>query len=143
MISPTKGEHTSTAIHHDTFLKILWDGATSVIGIDWKEATSSMTDDDFKAVLGRFAGFVEARKPQGILVDVARFRHKTGPGFDEWRLQNISPRYSAAGVRRFAFLLPKEAAVPPMMNQSNPKEGFQTRGFNDVNKATQWLTAAD
>ena len=69
-----------TSLHDDTFLKILWDGNTRVIGIDWKESTSSMTDDDFKAELQRFAGFVEAKKAQGILVDVARFRHKTGPG---------------------------------------------------------------
>jgi hypothetical protein len=29
---------------------------------------------------------------------------------DEWRLKNISPRYSGAAVRRFAFLFPKEAS---------------------------------
>jgi hypothetical protein len=58
----------------------------------------------------------------------------------EWRLKNISPRYSAAGVRRFAFLLPKEAPVPPMMNQSSPSEDFLTRGFNSAEKVMAWLT---
>jgi hypothetical protein len=127
----------------DTRLKILWDGKTHVIGIDWKEATSSMTDDDFKADLERFAGFVEEKKARGILVEVAHFRHKTGPGVQEWRVKNISPRYSAAGVRRFAFLLPADAPVPSMMNQSSPGEDFLTRGFNKAGQAMAWLTAKE
>ena len=61
----------TTQLHDDTFFKILWDSDTRVIGIDWKEATSSMTDDDFKEELERFAGFVEVKKARGILVDVA------------------------------------------------------------------------
>ena len=100
-----------------------------------------MTDDDFKAVVERFAGFVEAKKAQGILVDVGRFRHKPGPGVNEWRLKNISPRYSGAGVRRFAFLFPKEASVPQM--KSSPSEGFLTQGFNSVDQAMAWLTGKD
>ncbi len=132
-----------TTLLDDAFLKILWDGNTSVIGIDWKEATSSMTDDGFKAELERFAGFVEAKKAQGILVDVARFRHKTGPDVQEWRVKNISTRYSAAGVRRFAFVLPKDGTIPPMMNQSAPGENFLTRGFNSADQAIAWLTATD
>jgi hypothetical protein len=132
-----------TTLHDDTFLKILWDGNTSVIGIDWKEATSSMTDDDFKAELERFAGFVEAKKAQGILVDVARFRHKMGPGVQEWRVKNISTRYSAAGVRRFAFLLAADAPVPSMMKQSATGENFLTCGFNSVEQAMAWLTSTD
>jgi hypothetical protein len=133
----------TTALHDDAFFQILWDEKTKVIGIDWKEATSSMTDEGFKSQLERFAGFVEARKAQGILVDVAHFRHKMGPGVQEWRVKNISPRYSAVGVRRFAFVLPKDAPIPPMMNQSATGENFLTRGFNSLEQAMAWLTATD
>jgi hypothetical protein len=59
----------------------------------------------------------------------------------EWRIKNISTRYSAAGVRGFAFLLPADAPVPPMMNQSSPGESFLTRGFNSAEQAMAWLTA--
>jgi len=102
-----------------------------------------MTDDDFKAELERFAGLVEAKKAQGILVNVARFRHKTAPGVQEWRVKNISTRYSAAGVRRFAFLVQEGAPIPPMMNQSGSGESFVTRGFNSTEQAMSWLTATD
>ena len=110
-------------IHDDTFFPGFM-GRQYARHQDWKEATSSMTDKDFKSELELFAGLVEAKKARSILVDVAHFRHNQGPGMQEWRLKNISLRYSAAGVRRFAFLLPKEAPVPPMMNQLRQARTF-------------------
>lgn len=130
-------------IHDGMFLKILWDGASRTIFIDWKEATAGMTDDDFKAALTLFAHCVEKQKAHAILVDVSQFRYKMGPGLQEWRVKNISPRYYAAGVRRFAFLFPVGVAVPPMMNQSAPGESFLTRGFNGLGDAMTWLKEAD
>lgn len=133
----------TTGLHEDECYEILWDEKTRIISINWKEGTSSMTDECFKSELERFAGFVEAKKACGILVDVAHFRHKMAPGVQEWRVKNISTRYSAAGVRRFAFLFPAGAPIPPMMNQSSPGESFPTRAFNDPEKAMTWLTGAD
>jgi len=101
-----------------------------------------MTDAEFKAELTLFAGHVERKNSRGIFVDVAHFQHKQGPGMQEWRLKNISPRYSGAGVQRFAFLLPNEAVVPPMMNQSASEETFKKRGLNSVDSAMQWLSEA-
>ena len=129
-------------LHEDTFLKILWDDQSRVIGIDWKEGTSSMTDDDFKKELTLFADHVEAKKAHGILVDVAHFRHKPGPDMTEWRVKNISGRYYAAGVRRFAFLFPESVATPPMMKSSSG-EKFETQSFNRAEDAMAWLKEAD
>jgi hypothetical protein len=42
-----------------------------------------MTNDDFKADLIVFAGYVEEHRAQGILVDVSRFRHAMGPSTQE------------------------------------------------------------
>jgi hypothetical protein len=52
----------TTQLHEDKFFKVLWDEHTRIIGIDWKEGTSSMTDEDFKAALTLFAGHVEHKK---------------------------------------------------------------------------------
>ena len=102
-----------------------------------------MTEQDFKTELELFAGLVERNKARGILVDVARFRHKMGPGMQEWRVKNISGRYFAAGVRRFAFLFPAGSPFPPAMNESAPGEKFVIRTFNDTEKAMTWLSEAD
>jgi hypothetical protein len=101
-----------------------------------------MTGEKFKEDLTLFADHVEAKGARGILVDVARFRHKPGPDMQEWRAKNISPRYYAAGVRRFAFLFPEGAPIPPMMNQSAPGESFATRAFNSEAEAVHWLSGA-
>lgn len=131
----------STQLHDDDFFTILWDENARIIEIDWKEATSAMTDEQFKAELTLFAGHVEHKKARGILVDVSRFRHKPGPDIHPWRLKNISNRYAAAGVKRQAFFFPKGAQIPPTMNQSAPGEDFLTRGFDNRDEAIAWLTA--
>ena len=130
----------TTQLHDDDFFKVLWDENARIIGIDWKEATSAMTDEQFKAALTLFAGHVEHKKARGILVDVSRFRHKPGPDVQPWRVKNISNRYSAAGVGRFAFLFPESVQVPPVM-QSSPGESFLTQAFNNREQAIAWLTA--
>ena len=128
-------------LHENTFQNILWDDQSHVIRLDWKEGTSSMTDEDFKKELTLFADHVEAKKAHGILVDVSQFRHKPGPDIEEWRLKNISGRYHVAGVRRFAFLFPASVANPPAM-KSSPREKFETQAFNRAEEAMAWLKGA-
>lgn len=133
----------TTQLHEDKFLKVFWEESTQIIAIDWKEATSSMTDEEFKAELMLFAGQVEQKKAQGILVDVSRFRHRPGPEVQPWRVNNISNRYYAAGVRRFAFLFPGSTQIPPTMNQSSPGENFLTQAFTNRKQAVEWLGGRD
>ena len=130
-------------LHEDRFLHILWDGKTHIIRLDWQEATSTMSDDDFKNALALFAGHVEEKKARGILVDVRYFRHSMGADVQPWRLANISPRYNAAGVQRFAFLFPQGVQIPPMMNHSGAGEQFITRAFNGQEQAFAWLGELD
>ena len=129
----------TTQLHEDKFFKVFWDESTRIIGIDWKEATSAMTDEEFKTELTLFAGLVEEKKARGILVDIKSFRHRPGPDVQPWRVKNISNRYYAAGVARFAFLFPEGAQIPPMMNQSSPGESFLTQAFTSRKQALAWL----
>ena len=129
-------------LHDSQYLRILWDGKARIIGIDWKETTADMTSEAFKADLMLFATHVEMKKAPSILVDVGNFRHKMEPEMQRWRVKNISARYSAAGVQRFAFLFPLGAQIPPMMNQSSTEETFLTHAFDDIQQAEDWLTGA-
>ena len=47
-------------LHEDTFHNILWNNESRVIGLDWKEGTSSMTGEDFKKELTLFADHTAA-----------------------------------------------------------------------------------
>ena len=132
---------TPELLHEDKYLQILWDPETRIIGIDWKDATSGMTDEDFKAELTLFAKRVEEKKAPRVLIDVRRFQHSPSEEVGEWRSRNISKRYNSAGVKRFAFIFPKDAPVQSMARQSEG-EWFVTQSFNDQEQATAWLTAS-
>jgi hypothetical protein len=129
-------------LHEDEYLQILWDDQTRIISIDWKKATAKMSDEDFKTELTLFAKQVEDNKAPRILIDVSKFGHRPSDEVGEWRQENISTRYNAAGVQRFAFLLSKDSRVPSMGSQSSQGERFLTRWFNSSEQAVAWLTAS-
>lgn len=127
----------------DKYLQILWDAQTRIISIDWKESTSEMNDEDFKTELSRFAKQVEDNRAPRILIDVRKFRHHPGEELGEWRRKNISTRYNAAGVQRFAFLLSTDSQISPTASQSSEGEQFLTQAFNNREEAIAWLKASE
>ena len=64
-----------------------------------------MSDADFKETLGLLADMGEQHKPRFMMIDATDFHHEFGPGVMQWRDENIIPRYGAAGVTKFAFLV--------------------------------------
>ncbi len=112
-----------------------------MLRVDWTDATAAMTDDEFKRTLGWIADHVADRKARALFIDVRDFRHDVSAEVQQWRLRNISTRYNAAGLGRLAFLFPNGADIPPMANRSGEGERFVTRGFNNEEHATAWLTA--
>lgn len=111
-----------------------------ILELRWLPSTTSMTDGGFMATLCLFVWEAEKSRPRGLLIDAVEFRHRFAKG-DEvmaWRDAHIIPRYGAAGVRRFAFLMPKgypdagkEAIEGPAI--------FPTRWFVDRADALAWL----
>jgi hypothetical protein len=86
-------------LHEDKFLKISWEEKARVIGSDWKEATSSITDEDFKAALTLFAGHVE------ILIAVKRQWIDYHQFFAERILWSRIAGQDAACERALSFLI--------------------------------------
>ena len=88
------------------------------VEIRWYDATSSFTSDSFNDWLAGFAAGVEAAGQSGILVDANQFGMNMEFMDDKWRDANIIPRYNAAGVRKFEFLMPDgmpETGAPPSL----------------------------
>jgi len=111
-----------------------------VLELQWLPSTANMTDGGFMATLCLFAWEGEKARPQGMLIDAVEFRHRFGEGVMQWRDAHIIPRYGAAGVRRFAFLMPagfpgagKEVFEGPAI--------FPTRWFVNRDEAMAWLRA--
>lgn len=112
-----------------------------VLELRWLRSTATMTDGGFMATLCLFAHEAEKVRPKSLFIDATEFKHAFGPGVMDWRDAHIIPRYGAAGVRRFAFLMPAgfpgagaEAVEGPAV--------FPTRWFVDRPQALEWLRAA-
>src|SRR5579859_8034372 len=109
-----------------------------VLELRWLPSTSTMTDGGFMATLCLFAGEAEKSRPHRLFIDAIEFKHQFTTGVMEWRDAHIIPRYGAAGVRKFAFLM------PPGFPQAGSElvEGpaiFPTRWFVDRTEAFTWL----
>lgn len=121
--------------------EIIHHAKEGILELRWLPST--MTDSAFKATLALLAWEAEKLRPPFLLIDAMEFRHKFGPGVMEWRHDAITPRYGAAGVKKFAFVMP--AGFPGTM-ESGGKEVidgpaiFPTAWFSERQNALKWLT---
>ena len=76
------------------------------VEIRWFDTTSSMDGDQFNQFLSNYATVVETCRRRGGLVDAIQFKMDPSRMSMDWRDQHITPRYNAAGVKKFAFIMP-------------------------------------
>jgi len=114
----------------------------ATLELEWLEGSANMTDDDFMRSMERYAAFAQERRTPNMLVDVTRFGHAPGEHVGSWRDEHIIPRYNAAGVKRFAFLVPAgapgtvEAGSQP---EKEPPGDFPTGYFEDRQHIMEWF----
>ncbi len=111
-----------------------------LLELRWLRTTSTMTDGGFMATLCLFATEAEKSRPKALFIDATEFTHTFGPGIMEWRDAHIIPRYGAAGVRRFAFLMPAGFPRAGVEAVEGPAV-FPTKWFVDRQEALAWLRA--
>jgi len=109
------------------------------VEIRWFDTTDAMAAADFNAFLATYAGHVEACGRPGGLVDAVQFRMDMAQMDQGWRDAHIIPRYNAAGVKKFAFIMP---AGMPAIGSAPAPEGpadFPTGYFGRRADALTWL----
>jgi hypothetical protein len=139
-----KGVRTMSAtLASNAWGEILHHESDAILELRWR--STEMTDGAFKATLALFASEAERVRPSYLLIDATEFRHQFGPGVMQWRDDFIIPRYGAAGVKKFAFLMP--AGVPNTIETGGREviDGpaiFPTAWFSVRQNAVNWLEAA-
>ncbi len=114
---------------------------TDLLELKWFRSTSSMTDGGFMATLCLFTWEAEKTRRKSLFIDATEFTHAFGPGVMAWRDAHIIPRYGAAGVRKFAFLMP--AGFPKAGSEAFEGPAiFPTKWFVDRQQALDWLRAS-
>jgi hypothetical protein len=130
-------------LYRDQFGIITHDPEHGMLELEWLEGSANMTDEDFMRSIERYAAFAREHRTPNMLVDVTRFRHTPGEHVAPWRDERIIPRYNAAGVKRFAFLVPQgapgtvEAGSQP---EKEPPGKFPTGYFEDRQRIHDWFT---
>ena len=130
------------SLYRDRFAEYFRDSARGAIVQCWSDETTSMSEPQFRVGVERLAELIEREHLQNVLVDVIVMGYTPAADFEQWRQAHIIPRYNAAGVRKFAFVLPEGAtgtvergAVPAVEG----KAAFPTGYFGSHERAFAWL----
>ena len=130
-------------IYADAWGSISADDAASRVEIKWTTASEAMTAEDFKTWLERFVVEVESRRAKYLIVDASEFRMNPAHMDTNWRDTEIIPRYCAAGVQKFAFVMPPQMPAvgkPPAIETPG---NYPTGYFATHADAAGWLAAVD
>ena len=130
----------SVELFRDEFATYARDDARGLIEQRW--STKSMSEQQFRDRIAKLAGLLEQAHVPNVLVDMSEINHSPSGDFESWRQTNIIPRYNAAGVKKFAFLLPA-SMTGTVENGTEPGvEGsakFPTGYFHSRERALKWF----
>lgn len=134
---------TKTELSRDEYGLIKHHPEEGILELEWLEASANMSDDDFMRSMQRYAELAREHSTPYLLVDVTKFRHSIGDSVGVWREEHIIPAYNAAGVEKFAFLLPPGA--PGTVEQGNapalePPGEFPTGYFTERRSILSWFS---
>ena len=125
-------------LFNDSYGSIMYDPERGVLELAWNESTSEMSDEDFKRWLAMFAQYGEQYPSNFMIIDGRKFAHELSGSVNEWRAENILPRYNAAGIKKFAFLLPT-GEVPDRVPEAEPGADFPTGYFEAREQIDDWF----
>ncbi len=129
----------SSILYEDHWGEVIDRPDHDLLEIRWFDTTAGMTRDQFDEWLAGFAGAVEQAGRSRALVDGRSFLMDPANNDMEWRDANIVPRYNAAGLGKFAFVMP---AGMPLIGSDPAAEGpadYATGYFGTREDALGWL----
>ena len=132
-------------LFRDEFSTYYRDDMHKVIEQRWTSATKSMSEQQFREGVSRLAQLLQREHIHQVLVDVTEMKYRAADDFETWRQAEIIPKYNAAKVEKFAFLLPSEATATVENGTEPAREGvanFPTGYFTSRDRAFNWLAGS-
>src|SRR5215831_13346036 len=108
------------------------------IELRWLPTSAQLDDQAFAGTLRWFADEADRAQPRGMLSDAVDLLWKPREPLMAWRRTEIIPRYTEAGVQRFAFLVRPDHPEVGRETYEGPAT-FPTRWFADRQSAIAWL----
>lgn len=97
---------TAVELYRDQFAAYFLEADHHAIEQQWLSPTKGMTEQQFRDGVSRLAELLLRERVPNALVDLTYMGYSPAPDFEPWRQANIIPKYNAAGVTKFAFLMP-------------------------------------
>ena len=127
-------------LFHNDYAIYYRDADHRAVELRWSPGTIS--EETFRAEITRLAELLEQERVPNALIDVTQFSHDSAPDFEAWREANIIPRYNAAGIKKFAFLLPPGVTQIVENGTMPAREGvanFPTGYFGTRERVFSWF----
>lgn len=122
--------------------KIVYFDENKTLQLEWLPMSKEMSDEQVKETLQLFADAGMELRPNYLLVDVMQFGRGFTDEINAWRDAKIIPAYNSAGVKKMAFLAPKqfpqtfEKGFKP---ENEPGATFPTGWFSQRDNLFKWL----
>ncbi len=128
-------------VYSDQWGDIIDREADDCVEVRWFDTSSAMGGEDFNAFLARYAEQVETCGRRHGLIDAVQFKMDMTRVVPGWRDEHITPRYNAAGLRKFAFVMPNgmPAIGAPPANEGTAD--FPTAYFGTRSEALAWFNS--
>jgi hypothetical protein len=117
----------------------------------WLLATLQMDEEEFYDELRQALHFAQRHRPSKWLADMRDFQFPINPATQQWMAEVFHPGMMAAGVRRFAFVMPQELiaqlsfeqVVDEVYEAHGPEQPdqFLIHFFASLEAALAWLQA--
>ena len=129
-------------VYRDRYGAIRHDKDAGTLELEWFAETAQMDDDDFKDYLTRYAKAETSIRAPYLVIDVTRFAFRPAQEVGAWRDEHIIPLYNAAGVKKFAFLVPEGTlgtAGAGNVPAPEPPGTFPTGYFDSRGQMKTWF----
>ena len=126
-------------LHTYYSVKLLLD--PGILVLEWAEKSEESTKEDYFEAMQNFAGFGHEYKAEAMLVDLSFFTLKPTLEMCVWHNEELTPRFASLGLKKFAYLISNNQAIPPQVEKAIASGAmFEEIFFKDKTDALNWLT---
>lgn len=106
----------------------------------WSKNSSNMNEIDFKNNIELWCEQLEKYRLTKNIVDSRNFEFTIVPNLQDWYNEEITPRCYKAGMRKMAFIVPKQLISELSIEQIfDDQTQIQFRYFSNEIESLEWL----
>ena len=127
-------------VFQNALYKLVLSEDQSTLHFFWMDDNGQMSYEDFQEACSNFVGYGFEYDTQNFVIDVRNFQFQLPPEFPDWQKNEHYPRYYKLGVKKVAYVMPKEYV--DSAKEIDKEEGkFDLRNFADQDSALKWINA--